>query len=63
MQFAQSTDTIDLGDDKMVEILALKPFGESWKKQNILQVYESFSTKRLAFDMGTCYFDSNRCHL
>ena len=44
---------LDIGDDKVVEAVRLKPFGEAHKKDNILQVYESFCQKRMAFNMGS----------
>lgn len=51
-KFSEMTDTIDIGSEKFMDILALRPFGDIMKKQNALQVYESFCKKRLAFDMG-----------
>lgn len=52
-EFATLTDQLDLNKDSLIEGLALRPFGDVAKKENILQVYESFCTKRLAFDMGS----------
>lgn len=52
-EFSKLTDDLDLNKDSMIEGLALRPFGDVAHKENILQVYESFCKKRLAFDMGS----------
>lgn len=49
---AALTDEIDLHGDSLSEALALRPFGGIIQKNNIMQIYESFCTRRLAFDMG-----------
>jgi len=47
------TDQLDLGDDSLGEVIALKPFGSDGNRHSALSLYEIFSKRKLAFDLGS----------
>lgn len=53
------TNKLDVDLDGLGEIMSLRPFGPVTADTNILSLYDTFCKKKLAFDMGIKWSDSD----